>query len=449
MINPCLPVRFRICHNFYLFILPLLILPMLAGDTRNEEIHLLRQEIELLRERLERLEQAEQDREQQPPREPSATGPQRPIDDELVLLDFPEPQQALTATEQVDPEPAIRIKGALRFNAYIRDFDQGGKNRKGDSGFELFRIGIEGQQDSILIAAEYRFYPYMDVLHHGWLGYEFSPDNQVMLGVSQVPFGLLPYAAHNYWFGVPYYVGLADNHAMGLQYIKKDGDWDLRLAFYKNPAIEDATNLNRYAFGVVRVDEQQNQQSNQLNARLARTWVSAEGHSHEFGLSTQVGQLYNEVTQSNGNHWAVAIHWNTHINRWNAQVQLARYQFNPKNPPGVNDRVVRLGALATHYDIAAKGTVAVANLAYTVPLTQTFIDQLIFYNNYSILKKDDSSFRDSQINTLGAAIGVGPLFMYLDWIQAKNMPFFGDGSLADEGESSWKSRFNFNLGYYW
>lgn len=432
-------------HWFHAILFPLLLLPALAGDTRDEEIRLLRQEVELLRERLDRLEQAEQGRGQQPP----ATGPQRPAENEPVPLDFPEPQQTLTAVAQTDSEPPIRIKGALRFNAYIRDFDRGGKNRKGDSGFELFRIGVEGQQDNILIAAEYRFYPYMDVLHHGWLGYQFSPDNQVMLGVSQVPFGLLPYAAHNYWFGVPYYLGLADNYAMGLQYLKSGGDWDVRLAFYKNPAIEDATNLNRYAFGVVRVGEQQNQQSNQLNARLARTWTSAKGHSHEFGISGQVGQLYNEITRRNGNHWAAAGHWNAHFNRWNAQLQLARYQFNPKNPSNASDQVVRLGALATHYDIAAKGTVAVANLAYTVPLTQSFIDQLIFYNNYSVLKKDNNAFRDSQINTLGAAIGVGPLFMYLDWIQAKNMPFFGDGSLADEGESSWKTRFNFNLGYYW
>lgn len=416
-----------------------LLLPSAAADSRDEEIRLLRQELEVLRERLERLERAEQVREQA-----GRHGPALP-----QTTAVSEPRSAPGPAEEAEAEPAIEFTGALRFNAYVRDFDRGSKNRKGDSGFELFRIGVRGKKDDFLISAEYRFYPYMDILHHGWIGYEFAEEHQVMLGVSQVPFGLLPYAAHNYWFGVPYYLGLADNHAMGLQYQNQVEDWDLRLAFYKNPAIEDATNLNRYAFGVVRVGDQQNQQSNQLNARLARTFESPEGNTSELGLSTQVGQLYNQVTRRNGNHWAIAAHWDARIQRWNAQIQLLRYQFNPENPTGVSDRVVTLGALASHYDIASEGTVAVANLAYTVPLTQAFIDQLILYNNFSILNKDDSAFRDSQINTLGAAIGVGPLFMYLDWIQAKNMPYFGDGSLAGEGESSWKSRFNFNLGYYW
>ncbi len=90
----------------------------------------------------------------------------------------------------------------------------------------------------------------------------------------------------------------------------------------------------------------------------------------------------------------------------------------------------------------------VANLAYNFPSPWEQISVLTCYNDFSILVKDEKAFRDSRLNTTGCAIGAGPVFVYLDVINARNMVFFGDGSLAGGGEDVWRTRFNANLGYY-
>ena len=115
----------------------------------------------------------------------------------------------------------------------------------------------------------------------------------------------------------------------------------------------------------------------------------------------------------------------------------------------MSDDAVRLGAFGTSFDLAAKGTLATANLAYNFALPGSWFDQVICYNNYSRLIKDSGDGRDSELNTVGCGIGAGPLFAYLDLIFAHNMLFFSEGSLAGGGEDRWRSRFNINLGYYW
>lgn len=172
----------------------------LVADTRDEEIRLLREEVAELRARMERLERAD-------PRASSPVTASRPVrvetsssaedSDSAVALE--DRQQYLMPVEEPEAEDSIQIKGALRFNASVRDYDEGSKQRKGDSGFELFRIGVNGSIDNYLISAEYRYYPYMDILHHGWIGYDFERIGQIQVGVSQAPFGLLPYAAHTGW----------------------------------------------------------------------------------------------------------------------------------------------------------------------------------------------------------------------------------------------------------
>ena len=131
------------------------------------------------------------------------------------------------------------------------------------------------------------------------------------------------------------------------------------------------------------------------------------------------------------------------------QLQASHYRYDPENPPGVPDNVIRLGGFATSYDVASEASVLVANVAYNVPLSSDFIDQLTCYNDYSVVLKDEDAFDDSHLNTTGCLVGVGPLYIYLDLIQARNMIFFGNGSLAGAGEDDWNRRFNVNVGYYW
>lgn len=437
------------------------------GDARDQEIERLTRMVLALEDRIAALE-AKSDAPAETaaapaPAEPApAPGPAQPATPAPEVASAPptetrsvafspsgaERSEETVADTPVEEKESITFGGALRYNFFVNE--QNDDTKYGDTGFDLFRISVDGSHENILLSAEYRFYSYMDTLHHGWIGYDFPEAGQLQIGVSQVPFGILPYASHNYWFGAPYYLGLSDDYDLGAKFTRRDGPWHLDFAFYKNEELGNASDLNRYSFDPVNTgDGQANEEANQFNARVAYLLGQGSDSVHEFGFSAQRGELFNSITNDSGDHWAVAAHLDSRYRRWNFQLELARYQYNPRNPLGISDDSVRLGAFATSYDVASEATVGAFNVAYNLPARIPGIDSVLLYNDFSIVRKDQDAWDDSMLNTTGAAIGVGPLFIYLDLIHARNMVFFGNGSLAGEGDTDWKTRFNLNLGYYW
>ena len=355
------------------------------------------------------------------------------------------PVEALTASAA----PRVELGGALRYNLVHRDFVDASSGKRGESGFDLFRLNVDGELNDIIVSAEYRHYSFMDTLRYGWLGYRFEDASELRVGIHQVPFGLLPYAAHNAWFGVPYYVGLSDDYDMGIQYLREDGPWSTQLAFYKNEELNDATDAGRYSIDMLRSGDQQNEETNQFNARATYTIGQGSGCETELGGSAQRSELYNNATDERGDHWAAAVHLDSRCGRWNLQLQGVRYEYDPANPAGVSADTVRVGAFEGTYDIASEADILVANLAYNFPPPARFIDQLTCYNDYSRLYKRIDGSRDSQINTIGCAIGSGPLFTYVDYILARDMALFGNGSMGTGGDGEWRGRVNVNVGFYW
>ncbi|HEY7884581.1 MAG TPA: hypothetical protein VIC08_06480 [Cellvibrionaceae bacterium] len=398
-----------------------------GGAEPDPELEKLRHELEQLQKRLQQLEEESLSREAV-----TSSGSERHKPAEIE-----------------EEKPDIHLGGALRFNLVHRDFVPSSEDKRGESGLDVFRLNVDGAINNILVSAEYRFYSYMHTLHHGWIGYEFADKSQLQFGVHQVPFGLLPYPAHNAWFGVPYYIGLGDDYDMGIKYQRSQGDWQFDLAFYKNEELNDSTDPARYAFDLIRSDDQQNEEINQLNARAAYTFGQGTACENEVGASVQASEVYNADTFGRGDHTAGAVHVDNRCGRWNLQLKGISYQYEPSNPQGVNTDTVQVGAFAGTYMIAAEADVLVANLAYNIPSPWQHIDSITCYNDYSRLFKAGPDMLDSQINTLGCAIGSGPLFTYVDYILANNMAYFGDGSMGAGGENQWHSRFNVNIGFYW
>ncbi len=429
-----------------------------AAGADEADVEALLERIEALEERIRQLEAARDQRDETSPAgearklvvlQPADDAEGMEIAEERLGEAVSGSERAVVVEEDELPEPEIHLGGALRFNLVHRDFVRASESKLGESGLDVFRLNVDGQLDSILVSAEYRFYSYMNTLHHGWLGYEFEDESQVQFGIHRVPFGLLPYAAHNVWFGVPYYVGLADDYDMGVKYVRQDGPWSTHLAFYKNEELNDSTDPDRYSFDLLRAGDQQNEEVNQFNGRVAYTLGAGTDCKTELGISGQASDIYNATTDRDGDHWAAAAHMDSRCGRWNVQLQGIHYEYDPANPAGVSRDSVRVGAFAGGYRIAAEGDIVVANLAYNFQSPWESIDQITCYNDYSRLFKELDGAQDSQINTLGCAVGSGPLFTYIDWIYANNMAFFGDGSMAGDGADDWRSRFNVNVGFYW
>ncbi|MCL7489269.1 MAG: hypothetical protein M8357_13970, partial [Desulfobulbaceae bacterium] len=182
--------------------------------------------------------------------------------------------------------------------------------------------------------------------------------------------------------------------------------------------------------------------SNQLNVRLAYTLDHGENGSTELGLSGEVGQLYNSITDRNGSRVAGAIHLNTGFQRWNLMLEALRYQYNQDNPPGLDDRFVFMGAYDFAYKAARAGNIYMIGLSYTLPFNWGPITELTFYDDFSILNKDEKGYADSRQSVLGMAVSAGPVYTYIDIAMGRNHPWLGPGwadslaqgdPVADEG----------------
>ncbi|MEF8792107.1 MAG: hypothetical protein V5A50_00335 [Thiohalorhabdus sp.] len=381
------------------------------------------------------------------------------LDRDMVRLrgELDQLREDMEEAHQAEPAVAdgIKLGGAVRFNYGYRDWNQADKDKLGTAAFDTFRINADGQINDVLLSAEFRWYRYQNVLHHAWAGYNVTDNLQAQLGVSRVPFGVLPYASHSFWFGLPYYVGLEDDYDSGLKFVYSRGNFSLDAAFYKGEEW-GATSTERYSYDVVtdstRFPNQTNEESNQFNLQ-ARYKLDYDGGSTELGVSGQYGQLYNTATEENGDHWAAAAHANIFLGRWNLILEAGRYAYNPENPPGTPDDSVLMGAYADAFRVAAESDFVVANLAYGLPVDWGPVSKITFYENYSRLIKDDD-LEDSELNVVGTMLGANPLYVYVDVITGKNMPYQGPQSAdrllfdGNQTDDDYHTRLNINVGYY-
>ncbi|MGD2082442.1 MAG: carbohydrate porin [Chromatiales bacterium] len=414
--------------------------------------------------------------------------------------------------ERADEEDdqGIKVGGAVRFQYSNEDYVAGNRNRGGDLDLDTVRVNMDGSIGDVILSAEYRFYQYMDVIHHAWVGYDFTDSFQGQVGIHQVPFGVLPYNSHNFFFSTNYYVGLEDDYDFGVKGIYEEGPLNVQLAFYKNDEQGGVDGFvdnrsDRYSYDVVGFRAKTLPgaalgaaasaigagtsifgksgvlagllgsfvtegtfasprfaiaESNTFNARVAYTLRHGDDASTELGLSGQYGDL-TDGSESVGDHLAYAAHLVGNYGRWNLQLQAAKYEYNLDNAYRLidsdgnripdtlwvpNQDLMSVGAYSFFDTIPAEATTYTANLAYSLPVDFGPISNLTFYNDYSLMTDKSGGLPDTVMNVTGMAVTAGGLYTYFDWVNAKNQPFIG-GTLAGQ-DSDWNSRFNINVGYY-
>ncbi|MDR8525680.1 carbohydrate porin [Shewanella fidelis] len=354
-------------------------------------------------------------------------------------------------------ESSVKFGGAVRTNYVYEDYNDANADRGGDFDFDLFRIDVSGNYKDLIFSAQYRWFEYMNVVQHAWVGYNFTEQQQAKIGVTQVPFGLLTYASNNYFFSSNFYLGLEDDHDLGLNYTYKGANNQFDFAFYKNDEqggidgfVSDRT--DRYAYDVVgiRLDGEDAYDApsdgyaagevNTFNARYAHTFAFND-ISVELGASLQAGQLEIE-NGTDGDNVAAAIHSMINYDRWNVKLQVTDYKYDVD---GMDvDRIV-VAAYHFYDSIPAEATTYIANLAYSLPVEIGPISNLTFYNDYSLVTDKPAAMPDTFMNVTGMAISAGGLYTYVDFVVAENQPFIG-GTMVGDGDTN--TRFNINFGYY-
>lgn len=380
------------------------------------------------------------------------------------LLCIPATGSAMTSEEfarMYDQLEKIDIGGALRVQYNYKDWDDAQDEKIGDFSFDTFRFNLDGEIGDMILSAEYRFYPEYDFncIHHGWIGYNFNENWQGQVGVHQVPFGIQPFASHNFWFSGAYYAGFEDDYDMGIKALYNNGPWDLALAFYKNAEFGDPADAGRYSIDILSVGDAEegdlngfNEETNQGNIRLAYTFTHNDQNSTEFGISGQYGQLYNSETNDNGDTWAGAVHMVGNYGNFNVQLEGMQYEYDPDNPAGANDDIIAAGGYSFNWSIPTEAMIGIANIAYTLPVDIGPIDSFTFYSDNTVIEPDESDWDESWLNVIGCMIASGPVYTYVDLISGENMPFMG-GSMVDdldgwESSSDRNTRLNINVGYY-
>ncbi len=385
-----------------------------------------------------------------------------------------------------DNEDGFTIGGAVRYNIVSQNYESDPTATSTYFTWDTWRINVDGSVANVDLSFEYRFYPTFGThfIHHGFLGYAISDNIYMELGATQVPFGITTYASHSWWFQGPYYVGLEDDYDMGINFDITPADkLKLSLSYFRQAEPEgpiyggDVTFGNagagRYSYDITSGNNYYNadntvafkesiRELNQFNARLAYQL----NDSWEFGVSAQVGGIYNDYLEEIETSTAFAGHLVGNFGNFNLKTEYIKYNYNAKGArvelDGAGDptenvttydlETVQMGAYGFNYPVASEASLYVAGLSYTIPVEWGPISSIQPYVDYTFIDKTNEDFYDTQHLVPGMLVTAGSIYTYIDYAMGKNQPWltddFGKGLGAGVEDPDWLTRFNINIGYY-
>lgn len=351
-------------------------------------------------------------------------------------------------------EPEVTVGGALRFNYNLSSWKPEQKKRGGDFGYDMFRINAKSAYKGVYLNAEYRFYSQSfggGMLKQGWFGYKFNDVDEIHLGLTQVPFGIQQYNSHNWFFNLGYYVGVEDDHDMGVKFIHIGAKIEYQFAYFKNAeelnfGDNSAVSFSRYSYDIAGT----NKEVNQVNGKIIYKW--GDGSQSRLGFSAQYGGLYNIDTKRTGDHYGLSAHYEVTKNKWNLKSEAMIIAHNPENESGVSNEVVTMAAYGAPYEVAADFNLYTLAIARDVSVNWGPVSNLQFYNDFGYMQKLESSFEDSYMNVTGVLITAGNIYTYVDYAAGYNHSWLGGNFIDDFAagipDAKWEARFNINFGYY-
>lgn len=369
------------------------------------------------------------------------------------------------AWKSADGTQSFKVGGVLRFNHRYEQWDASSNRGVGKLDFDIFRLDLKGKSDDVYLNASYLIQDQEKTsIEKAYLGYHLNAQQSIEAGFVYKPFAIYPYPQNGWTYHIPFFLGYGNNIAPGVNWNYNNQDWDIKLGYYPRmlesnlryspeSATYDDLSENHLPFQA----GYQNEKQNQLNSRIVRKFGNDEIGQHELGLSGAVAQLHNTLTDDDGGYYAFGLHSNSNYERWNLQSSVIHYQYDAKNPEGVNNDMTLMGAngLTPAYFIASEGTVASLNIAYTLPVQNMGkLKSIRFYNDYSYLDKERSDWASSQMNTTGAMFIASPFMVWADYSWGKNANIIGGAtngtgftSASSENSDKWMYRVNLNLGF--
>ena len=402
----------------------------------------------------------------------------------LLLSGFLFTADAQSEEDQDEDEPSLHVGGAVRYNVLLSSYESDIDAGNSQFTWDTWRINVlYDNPGGIGLNFEYRFYPTFAThfIKQGWLDYSFNESTELQLGVTQVPFGNIQYNSNNWWFSLPYYVGLEDDHDMGLKLIKQTENMEWHVAYFFQAAPEGPVfgesnfgvgGSGRYSYDVIPEGNVSLTERNQFNIRGAYQ-LSNDMGSGEVGASFQFGQLYNTVNDLFDSQYAFALHADYTMGRFNIKPQFLYYAMNADDDDGNELSTVYMGAYGIPYEVSTEAWIATLGVAYSYDVDWGPVTNINFYNDFSYMQNTvgegtttrandetltlDQNFQSTIQNITGFLVTAGPVYTYFDIAQGVNHPWLTDrfgvgvGPGHEDlglGESEYNIRFNINIGYY-
>lgn len=343
------------------------------------------------------------------------------------------------AAQAAGGEPDLDLGGAVRFNYGWLDYGPSSEFQP-----ELVRVDAKGGAGRAFFSLQYRWYEGFHAVHHAWVGLRLDESSDLRAGVQQVPFGLLPYASHSFWFGSGYYLGIEDDYDPGVVWRREHDGHTWHAGLFFGDERGTGANFDRYSFDVATTDVLPYRERERMHLRYqrAREWNDAE---LALGASAFLGRIEHRINGREYGHRGAALHAQWQRHGTTLQLQWARYEYRNPEPR------VALSAFKFPFEIAAEADVPSFNIARKLPRSGWF-DGITCYNNLSLTLPADRAdgLRESWQNVTGCSFAKDKLFAYLDWIAGKNMWFAGGSGIGidEPGSNRWRSRLNVNIGFY-
>lgn len=373
----------------------------------------------------------------------------------------------------------LKFDGAARIRGEYLDWNP---DRKGTLEFDTIRLGFTYDDGTLLASGRERYYHYssrqtgasegasMLMNEYLWAGIRFADKSELHVGQNLMPFGILRFAANNFFESMAYYAGYEDVFSMGIKYSRKDGGLSTMVGFYPtdggsllgatdNKSVLDGNDSLRYSNHLMSAYGRE--EKNTLVGRLAYDLGAVAGQS-EIGASVLSGQVSaTDASLSSGTRNAYAVHYTGNFGPFGVKLETIGYDNKFSGNGSIagnwwgacNKDCVIIGSYGFTNRMAAKGNIDVISLSYKIPGSIGPFSNFRLYNDWSQLRKSASNYSNSMQNVLGLEFGTGGWWIMLDVAHAKNQPYlspvFGS-ALAAGGASGHSSgnRFNASIGYY-
>lgn len=350
------------------------------------------------------------------------------------------------ANALMDEFPAI-VSGTLRGNytylPYLPNAD-----RSGELHFELLQLNLDTTGEPLSFHINYRWYNHFQAVQLMYFEYREKDKGSIQVGLTKVPFGLLPYASHNFWAGATNAAGFEDNYDVGIKYEWSQKNWINHAAYFYS-AEKQKSAVDRFSYDITTSHDFQqfNVKRHQLTLRTAYR-IQQDNVVTEIGASAQGGGLYNTRTEEMGSQGAVAVFIDNRSGPWHLQGQLLQYDYNPKNQTGVSEKTVLMSAFTYSFFMVSKARISTLNIARTFRPDWLPAGSLTLYNDYSRVDPIFDGYEPSVQNVMGGMFVIKKVRIFADWIRGKNMWLTGGYGIGLPIDASWKTTINLNFGYY-